>query len=138
LQELHGRLSDKERLEHSPKQMKTITKLNLFAVLCIEKSHYVAFVKCQKSEQQHEWIFFDSMSDRLHNEKNVPRVSRVPDFDRWIDNAEQDKYFFEKLDRRRSEGKPTAQEFTEDEMRLIRLFQDGAFLFYENSVVNYP
>jgi hypothetical protein len=117
--------------------MKTIVKLNLFAVLCIETSHYVAFVKCHKADQQHKWIFFDSMSDRLHNEKNVPCVSLVPEFDRWIEIAEKDQYFFENLDRRRSEGRPTSQKFNEPEMRQLRLFRDGAFFFYENSAINY-
>jgi hypothetical protein len=118
--------------------MKNITyKLNLFAVLCIEMCHYVAFVKCHKPDQQHEWIFFDSMSDRVQNEKNIPCVSRLYNFDRWIDTAEKDKYFFEDLDRRRQNGKPTSQEFNEDEMRQLRLFRDGAFFFYENPMADY-
>jgi ubiquitin thioesterase CYLD len=139
LEKLHKCLSKEELLhEHSkPKQMKTIVKLNLFAVLCIETSHYVAFVKCHKADQQHKWIFFDSMSDRIHNEKNVACVSRVPDFDRWIEIAEQDKFFFEDLDRRRNQGRPTSQTFNESEMRQLRLFRDGAFFFYENSAINY-
>lgn len=37
-------------------------KLDLFAVLCIETSHYVAFVK--HGPGSHDWIFFDSMADR--------------------------------------------------------------------------
>ncbi|CAF0721456.1 unnamed protein product [Rotaria sp. Silwood1] len=112
-------------------------KLNLFAVLCIETSHYVAFVKCKQQSQRHEWLFFDSMSDRIHNEKNIPLVDRVPDFDRWIDDAEQDKYFFEDLDRVRSQARPSSQKFDENGMRQLRLFRDGAFFFYENSSVNY-
>ena len=55
----------------------------------------------------------------------------------WIERAEKDKYFFEDLDRRRNQGKPTSQEFSEDEMRQLRLFRDGAFFFYENSSANY-
>lgn len=112
-------------------------KLNLFAVLCIEIAHYVAFVKCRKPDGQHEWLFFDSMSDRIHNEKNIPLVDRVPDFERWIDRAEQDRYFFDDLDRRRSEARPTSQKFDENDMRLLRLFRDGAFFFYENSSVTH-
>jgi ubiquitin thioesterase CYLD len=139
LKDLHKNLSKEELIEHhQPKQMKTVSyKLNLFAVLCIETSHYVAFVKCHKPDQQHEWVFFDSMSDRLHNEKNVPCVSRAFNFDRWISEAEKNQYFFEELDSRRKQGKPTSQTFNEDEMRRLRLFRDGAFFFYENSVVNY-
>jgi hypothetical protein len=115
----------------------TTYKLNLFAVLCIETSHYVAFVKCHKQDGQHEWIFFDSMSDRIHNEKNIPCVSRLPNFDQWIAIAENDQHFFENLDRRRQNGRPTAQEFSEDDMRRLRLFRDGAFFFYENASIEY-
>ncbi|CAF4695930.1 unnamed protein product [Rotaria sp. Silwood1] len=112
-------------------------KLNLFAVLCVETSHYVAFVKCKQQNQQHEWLFFDSMSDRIHNEKNIPLVNHIPDFDRWIDDAEQDKYFFQGLDRIRSQTRPSSQKFDENAMRQLRLFRDGIVFFYENSSVNY-
>jgi len=38
-------------------------KMDLFAVVCIETSHYVAFVKCGV-ERDSPWCFFDSMADR--------------------------------------------------------------------------
>lgn len=37
--------------------------MELFAVLCIETSHYVAFVKCGLGPDT-PWCFFDSMADR--------------------------------------------------------------------------
>ena len=37
--------------------------MELFAVLCIETSHYVAFVKCGLGSDT-PWCFFDSMADR--------------------------------------------------------------------------
>ncbi|KAK7805016.1 hypothetical protein U0070_021887 [Myodes glareolus] len=37
-------------------------KMELFAVLCIETIHYVAFVKYGKDDSS--WLFFDSMADR--------------------------------------------------------------------------
>ena len=37
--------------------------MELFAVLCIETSHYVAFVKCGMGPDT-PWCFFDSMADR--------------------------------------------------------------------------
>ena len=37
-------------------------KMELFAVVCIETSHYVAFVKCGV-EADAPWCFFDSMAD---------------------------------------------------------------------------
>ena len=38
-------------------------KMDLFAVVCIETSHYVAFVKCGTTPDS-PWCFFDSMADR--------------------------------------------------------------------------
>jgi len=38
-------------------------KMELFAVICIETSHYVTFVK-SGSDRQSPWVFFDSMADR--------------------------------------------------------------------------
>ena len=38
-------------------------RMELFAVICIETSHYVAFVK-SGSDRQSPWVFFDSMADR--------------------------------------------------------------------------
>lgn len=37
--------------------------MQLFAVLCIQTSHYVSFVKY--GPDPHSWIFFDSMADRF-------------------------------------------------------------------------
>ena len=138
IERIHQAERPEVRCKHVPKRMKEVQfKLNLFAVLCIETSHYVAFVKCHKQDGQHEWVFFDSMSDRVQNEKNIPCVSRLPNFDKWIDDAENDKYFFEDLDKRRQSGKPMAQEFKGDRMPQLRLFRDGAFFFYENASVDY-
>ncbi|CAF4431321.1 unnamed protein product, partial [Rotaria magnacalcarata] len=83
------------------------------------------------------WLFFDSMSDRIHNEKNIPLVDRVPDFEKWIETAGKDNYFFLDLDDLRKQARPSSQKFTENDMRRLRLFRDGAFFFYENSSVNY-
>ena len=38
--------------------------MELFAVLCINLSHYVAFVKCGTFDHS-SWVFFDSMADRI-------------------------------------------------------------------------
>lgn len=54
------------RKMHRPKPIQRLTdsyeieELELFAVLCIETSHYVSFVKFE----DHQWVFFDSMADR--------------------------------------------------------------------------
>ena len=39
-------------------------EMELFAVICIETSHYVTFAKCQQPDGEVKWCFFDSMSDR--------------------------------------------------------------------------
>ncbi|KAM5157421.1 ubiquitin carboxyl-terminal hydrolase CYLD-like [Mantella aurantiaca] len=53
--------------------------LELFAVLCIETSHYVSFVKY--GLEKGSWMFFDSMADRYGSENgyNIPRVSLCPE-----------------------------------------------------------
>uniref|UniRef100_A0A183EK65 Ubiquitin carboxyl-terminal hydrolase CYLD n=1 Tax=Gongylonema pulchrum TaxID=637853 RepID=A0A183EK65_9BILA len=47
-------------------------KLQLASVLCIETSHYVAFVRAMNANK---WLFFDSMADRvgLSDGFNVPQ-----------------------------------------------------------------
>ncbi|CAF1039545.1 unnamed protein product [Adineta steineri] len=139
LSDMHKHLAGSIHTHHTKRVSSDKIKLNLFAVLCIETSHYVAFVKCQKRNPlQHEWLFFDSMSDRMYDEQNVPLVDSVPDFDQWIDDAEKRKDdFFNWLDDRRGKRQPTSQTFSENSMRQLRLFRDGAFFFYENANVNY-
>ena len=132
LEDLHRSVHRKHLPDHKPKKIRDEKHtLDLFAVLCIETCHYVAFVKCQRKDGGHEWLFFDSMSDRINDDKNIPCVSTVPDFDRWLSDAEG-SYFFEDLDRRRQESRPTSQKFSDEEIRKIRLFRDGAFFFYRN------
>ncbi|XP_048406537.1 ubiquitin carboxyl-terminal hydrolase CYLD isoform X2 [Stegostoma tigrinum] len=50
-------------------------RMELFAVLCIETSHYVSFVKYGPSK--HSWLFFDSMADRIGDE-NIPEIMDCP------------------------------------------------------------
>lgn len=40
--------------------------MELLAVVCIETSHYVSFVKCASGPEA-PWCFFDSMADRKGN-----------------------------------------------------------------------
>lgn len=66
--------------------------MELFAVVCIETSHYVAFVKAA-SGQDAPWVFFDSMADRKgeQNGYNIPEMIPVPDLPLWLseDGARQ-------------------------------------------------
>lgn len=69
--------SHDKRTNHRPRELKvpqdflimaehiTVPRIfmELFAVVCIETSHYVAFVKCG-SGLDAPWCFFDSMADR--------------------------------------------------------------------------
>nr|XP_005169076.1 ubiquitin carboxyl-terminal hydrolase CYLD isoform X2 [Danio rerio] len=59
-------------------------QMELFAVLCIETSHYVAFVKYGSADSA--WLFFDSMADRDggQNGFNIPQVSRCPEVGEYL------------------------------------------------------
>nr|XP_020633462.1 ubiquitin carboxyl-terminal hydrolase CYLD-like [Pogona vitticeps] len=60
-------------------------KLELFAVLCIETSHYVAFVKY--GPEKENWMFFDSMADRHGDENgyNIPTVTLCPEVAKYLE-----------------------------------------------------
>ncbi|KAI5626179.1 ubiquitin carboxyl-terminal hydrolase CYLD isoform X1, partial [Silurus asotus] len=59
-------------------------QMELFAVLCIETSHYVAFVKYGSAPTS--WLFFDSMADRDggQNGFNIPQVSPCPEVGAYL------------------------------------------------------
>ncbi|XP_073708564.1 ubiquitin carboxyl-terminal hydrolase CYLD [Garra rufa] len=59
-------------------------KLELFAVLCIETSHYVSFVKYGPRDT--DWIFFDSMADRVGESDgyNIPEVRVCPEVGQYL------------------------------------------------------
>ncbi|XP_043097161.1 ubiquitin carboxyl-terminal hydrolase CYLD isoform X2 [Puntigrus tetrazona] len=59
-------------------------KLELFAVLCIETSHYVSFVK--HGPKDTDWIFFDSMADRVGESDgyNIPEVRACPEVGQYL------------------------------------------------------
>ncbi|XP_066509640.1 ubiquitin carboxyl-terminal hydrolase CYLD-like isoform X2 [Hoplias malabaricus] len=59
-------------------------QMELFAVLCIETSHYVAFVKYGAADNA--WLFFDSMADRDggQNGFNIPQVSTCPEVGAYL------------------------------------------------------
>ncbi|XP_038662632.1 ubiquitin carboxyl-terminal hydrolase CYLD [Scyliorhinus canicula] len=58
--------------------------MKLFAVLCIETSHYVAFVKYGPDDSA--WLFFDSMADRDggQNGYNIPQVTQCPEIGEYL------------------------------------------------------
>ncbi|XP_078274889.1 ubiquitin carboxyl-terminal hydrolase CYLD isoform X2 [Rhinoraja longicauda] len=61
-------------------------KMELFAVLCIETSHYVSFVKYGSSK--HSWVFFDSMADRI-DEENIPEITVCPQIGDYLMMSEE-------------------------------------------------
>ena len=72
---LFQRHSSKTRLNHKPEKLSTDRRkskrvtstlkpeMELYAVLCIETSHYVCFAKAGRGPDQ-PWVLFDSMADR--------------------------------------------------------------------------
>ncbi|XP_078367475.1 ubiquitin carboxyl-terminal hydrolase CYLD-like [Oculina patagonica] len=94
-------------------------KMDLFAVVCIETSHYVAFVKCGVGADA-PWCFFDSMADRKgeRNGYNIPAVTPCPEALEWLskDTAEI----------------LAAKERGEIPEKVRRLLGDGYLCMYQN------
>ncbi|XP_043946223.1 ubiquitin carboxyl-terminal hydrolase CYLD-like [Protopterus annectens] len=65
-------------------------KLELFAVLCIQTSHYVSFVKYGPSKTS--WLFFDSMADRQGGVKgrNIPEIKACPQVGEYLTMSEEE------------------------------------------------
>ncbi|XP_017774296.1 PREDICTED: ubiquitin carboxyl-terminal hydrolase CYLD isoform X1 [Nicrophorus vespilloides] len=63
--------------------------MELFAVVCIETSHYVAFVKCGVGHEA-PWCFFDSMADRKgeRNGYNIPEMVACADVSKWLSDEQ--------------------------------------------------
>ncbi|VDM51390.1 unnamed protein product [Toxocara canis] len=61
-------------------------KLQLAAVLCIEMSHYVTFVRTITANK---WLMFDSMADRvgLSDGYNVPEVKQCEKVSQWLSDS---------------------------------------------------
>uniref|UniRef100_A0A8C2WSU4 Ubiquitin carboxyl-terminal hydrolase CYLD n=1 Tax=Cyclopterus lumpus TaxID=8103 RepID=A0A8C2WSU4_CYCLU len=72
-------------LSHSMPHTLIRDKLELFAVLCIETSHYVSFIKYGPNSQ--DWIFFDSMADREGERDgfNIPEVHACPEVSTYLE-----------------------------------------------------
>uniref|UniRef100_A0A8C9YCA8 ubiquitinyl hydrolase 1 n=1 Tax=Sander lucioperca TaxID=283035 RepID=A0A8C9YCA8_SANLU len=68
----------------------TRRRMSLFAVTCIETSHYVSFVK--HGPLPTDWLFFDSMADREGGENgfNIPRVKACPEVGRYLSLSEDE------------------------------------------------
>uniref|UniRef100_A0A131YT81 ubiquitinyl hydrolase 1 n=1 Tax=Rhipicephalus appendiculatus TaxID=34631 RepID=A0A131YT81_RHIAP len=100
--------------------------MDLFAVVCIETSHYVCFVKCPV-KNKHTWCFFDSMADREGGEDghNIPKVDNYIDADTWFGPKGLDKL---------------SEMIRDDKSKILpgmtrRLLSDAYMCMYENKFV---
>ncbi|XP_056129058.1 ubiquitin carboxyl-terminal hydrolase CYLD [Lampris incognitus] len=88
------------RQEHSPKTLAlpegvpcapgTRHTMQLFAVLCIQTSHYVSFVKYGPDPRS--WLFFDSMADRYGDDRsgyNIPEIKACPELGDFLSQSEE-------------------------------------------------
>uniref|UniRef100_UPI0037E86EE4 ubiquitin carboxyl-terminal hydrolase CYLD n=1 Tax=Semicossyphus pulcher TaxID=241346 RepID=UPI0037E86EE4 len=94
--------SHRKRVSHSPVKIAvpegswsgplhcTRQRMSLFAVTCIETSHYVSFVK--HGPLPTDWLFFDSMADREGGENgfNIPQVRACPEVGRFLSLSEEE------------------------------------------------
>ncbi|KAJ8407846.1 hypothetical protein AAFF_G00268900 [Aldrovandia affinis] len=82
----HGKLSVPKELQEGVWRQGAVPRqrMELFAVLCIETSHYVAFVKYGAADSA--WLFFDSMADRDggQNGFNIPQVTPCPEVGAYL------------------------------------------------------
>ncbi|GAA6219596.1 ubiquitin carboxyl-terminal hydrolase CYLD-like [Lates japonicus] len=71
--------------DHGMPHIQARDKLELFAVLCIETSHYVSFIKYGPNSE--DWIFFDSMADREGERDgyNIPEVQPCPEVGMYLE-----------------------------------------------------
>ncbi|XP_031616981.1 ubiquitin carboxyl-terminal hydrolase CYLD [Contarinia nasturtii] len=100
--------------------------MELFAVVCIETSHYVAFVKCGSGADA-PWCFFDSMADRKgeQNGYNIPEVVSVPNLPLWLSEDGS-----KELNERYLSDKSLPE-------HAKRLFCDGYMCMYQTDVMMY-
>ncbi|XP_074619112.1 ubiquitin carboxyl-terminal hydrolase CYLD-like [Acropora palmata] len=94
-------------------------KMELFAVVCIETSHYVAFVKCG-TRPESPWCFFDSMAHRNgeKNGYNIPAVTPCPEAVEWLSKDRKEIL--------------AAKERGEVPGKVRRLLGDGYLCMYQN------
>ncbi|PAV60062.1 hypothetical protein WR25_19548 [Diploscapter pachys] len=128
----HKHIEHKEFADHLPHPYKSSSKkphnyrMSLTAVLCIETSHYVSFVRTLSGE----WVFFDSMADRegYSNGYNVPIVKQCEGISYWLSNDAWKRL-------RNADEQQVKQIFgrgsTEADPLVCRMLSDSYFCFYE-------
>jgi len=93
--------------------------MELFAVLCIETSHYVTFAKCGSGPDA-PWCFFDSVADRKgeQNGYNIPEVTLATDVTRWF-----------------ADGAPSKGGMIATSDQVKRMVSDAYMCFYQSTEV---
>ena len=110
---------------------KSSSLYSLEAVICIETSQYVSFVRAKKEKTENEfcWLFFDSMADREENkasatEYNVPLVkmaSNIGDHLNKLDcQSPEQRYEY-----------VTSHSYTKEHEHFKRLVQDAYICVYK-------
>jgi len=105
--------------------------LQLTAVLCIETSHYVSFVRIAGTNR---WLFFDSMADRvgLEDGYNIPQVKSCDQVGAWLSPAGCHKL-------RTSLSKDRNLPIEVDNDALVkRLLSDAYICFYSSEPLPFP
>lgn len=121
------------RIDHKTERLKTPVGWNkqktgkpipriymeLVAVVCIETSHYVSFVRCGDSPRA-PWCFFDSMADRKgeQNGYNIPEMSPAPEVEKILSESSSADF---KSSRANSMGE-----------QVKRLCSDAYMCFYQS------
>ncbi|CAB3402032.1 unnamed protein product [Caenorhabditis bovis] len=115
-----------------PQKKPNSHKMVLTAVLCIETSHYVAFVRTSTGQ----WVFFDSMADRegLSDGFNVPVVQECADMSYILSMGG-----WQRLKEADETGQIKAM-FSKDSIDPLvsRLLSDSYICFYEDSSLSNP
>ncbi|XP_073164683.1 ubiquitin carboxyl-terminal hydrolase CYLD-like isoform X2 [Lepidochelys kempii] len=79
-------------LEHLPPPPGPLPRqtMQLYAALCIQTSHYVAFAR--HGPHRGQWLFFDSMADRQggQNGFNIPRVTPCPEVADYLEMSPEE------------------------------------------------
>lgn len=133
----HNQLNEKSLGEHKAKLMHVgKDKMNLFAVICVENSHHTAFVKCHRKNGVDQWLLFEYTRDAEDDDKIIPCVSLVNDFDQWLTAAKDHPTFLQEIDKTLKRTNSDAANSNDDIKQKMSLFYSGILYFYERSADN--
>ena len=127
---------EKLQLSKPASNSKASSLYSLEAVICIETSHYVSFVRAKKEKPEGEffWLFFDSMADRVEKggvEQNVPIVRATSNIDAHLS----------KLDSLNPEQRyeyVVSHSYTKEDEHFKRLVQDAYICVYKQKEMASP